>query len=539
MKNNRKNKRISDVFLYSSIIVGLIVILGAIFPDEFGEISGSISGWITEYLGWYYMILTTALVLFCVFLLVSPIGMLKLGSPDSKPEFKTISWLAMLFSAGMGIGLVFYGASEPMAHYMTPPTAEPETAAAVRESMRSTFMHYGFHAWAIYGVVALALAYSQFRKGEPGLLSKTVRPLFGDKVDGPLGTVIDVLAVFATIIGVAVSLGIGAMQINGGLTYLFGIPNNIMVQGIIISIITVLFIISAWSGLSKGIQYLSNTNMVLAGILLAIILAVGPTMIILNTMTQSTGAYLQTFIANSFDVAPLNEQKSSWLQEWTIYYWGWWMSWSPFVGIFIARISRGRTIREFTAAVLFVPIVISIIWFSVFGMTGITIGRETPAIFNMATEIQLFAVFNELPLGTMLSVIAVILVAVFFITSADSATFVLGMQTTHGSLTPPGRIKIIWGLSLSAIAFILLLAGGETGLNALQSAAIIAAMPFSIVVILMVISFYKDANNERKYFGLSLKPNKAHMQDYLENSPEVHQEEIDSYIESQEGKKGI
>ncbi|SDK40724.1 BCCT family transporter [Lacicoccus qingdaonensis] len=529
MENNKTNGKLSKVFVYGVIVIGIVVLLGALFPDSFGEISSSISGWITDYFGWYYMILTTLLVFFCVFLLLSPIGKLKLGKPDEKPEFHTVSWLAMLFSAGMGIGLVFYGASEPMSHYVVPPSAEPETREALLESMRSTFLHYGFHAWAMYGVVALALAYSQFRKGEVGLLSKVLRPLFGDKVDGLLGIVVDVMAVFATVIGVAVSLGIGAMQINGGLNYLFDIPVNTFVQGIIIAVVTVLFLISAWSGLSKGIQYLSNLNMILAAMLFIVILVVGPTILILNMMTAGTGQYLGTFLTQSFDVAPLNEQKSDWMSTWTVYYWGWWMSWSPFVGIFIARVSRGRTIREFIMAVLFVPTLIGIIWFSTFGMTGVSVGQSVPEIFELPAETQLFGVFDELPMGLLLSLIAMLLVSSFFITSADSATFVIGMQTSFGSLTPSSMIKVVWGVSLSAIAFVLLLAGGETGLNALQSAAIISALPFSIVVILMVISFYKDANAERKYFELTISPNKRRYENYVKGSIEEHEEELEDY----------
>lgn len=531
MESKQPNRKISNVFIYGVIIIGVVVILGALFPDSFGEISGTISAWITDYFGWYYMILTTLLVFFCVFLLLSPIGKLKLGKPDEKPEFNTVSWLAMLFSAGMGIGLVFYGASEPMSHYVAPPTAEPETREAMMESMRSTFLHYGFHAWAMYGVVALALAYSQFRKGEVGLLSKVLRPLFGDKVDGPLGVLVDVLAVFATVIGVAVSLGIGAMQINGGLNYLFDVPVNNFVQGIIIAVVTVLFLMSAWSGLSKGIQYLSNLNMVLAGLLFVVILIVGPTMLILNMMTAGTGQYLGTFLTQSLDIAPLNEQKSEWMNTWTVYYWGWWMSWSPFVGIFIARVSRGRTIREFVMAVLFVPTLIGIIWFSTFGMTGVSVAQSVPEIFEMAPETQLFAVFDELPMGLILSLFTLMLVSSFFITSADSATFVLGMQTTFGSLTPSAIVKIVWGLALSSIAYILLLAGGETGLNALQSAAIISALPFSIVVILMAVAFYKDANAERKYFELTISPNKKRYENYVRGSSEEYEEELEEYKE--------
>ncbi len=511
-----KGKYISDVFIYASIVVGILVLLGAIFPEQFGEVSGAIGAWITRNFGWYYMTVFTLILFFCVFLGLSPIGKLKLGRQNDEPEFKTISWLAMLFSAGMGIGLVFYGAAEPISHFLQPPTADPETAAAMTEAMRSTFLHYGFHPWAIYGIVALALAYSQFRKREVGLISKTLRPILGDKVDGPIGTVVDVLTVFATVIGVAVSLGIGALQINGGLNYLFGIPYNQLVQGIIIVIVTVLFIYSAWSGLSKGIQYLSNLNMVLAGLLLLAVLILGPTLLIINVMTSATGDYLNSLLFNSLDVAPLNQQKREWMYSWTIYYWGWWMSWSPFVGIFIARISRGRSIREFVLAILLVPTVVSIFWFSVFGLTGVDVAQSAPQIFEMSTETQLFGVFNELPLSSLLSIVTVILIASFFITSADSATFVLGMQTSFGRLNPANRIKVVWGIGLSAIAYVLLLAGGQTGLDALQSAAIISALPFSFVVILMAAALYKDASQEVKSLGLTAAPDKRRIKEYLD-----------------------
>lgn len=526
LPSQQNGKKLSNVFIVSVILVAIIVAIGAVFPTKFGEITSNISSWISTYFGWYYMIITIGMVFFCIFIIFSPIGKLKLGRPQDKPEFNTVSWFAMLFSAGMGIGLVFYGAAEPMSHYLSPPTATPETKAAMTESMRSTFLHWGFHAWAIYGVVALALAYAQFRKGEPGLLSKTLRPLLGDKVDGPIGTIIDVLSVFATVVGVAVSLGMGALQINGGLEYLFGIPNNIFVQGIIIVIVTILFLASAWSGLSKGIQYLSNTNLALASLLLIVTLILGPTILILNMFTSSTGALFDTFLFNSFDVAPLNEQKNTWLNTWTLYYWGWWMSWSPFVGIFIARVSRGRSIREFILGVMLVPTIISFIWFSVFGVTGIEVGKKVPEVFKMSTETQLFGVFHEMPMGIVLSILALALVSIFFITSADSATFVLGMQTTHGSLNPSGMVKVIWGIAQSLIAFVLLLSGGDTGLGALQSAAIISAFPFSFVIILMIIAFYKDANQERKYLGLSITPNKHRMKEYVEKSKREYEQEL-------------
>lgn len=525
----QNGKKFSPVFIFSSIIVFAIVLVGVLIPKQFGGITSSITAWITSTLGWYYLILTTVIVFFCVFLIFSPIGKLKLGRPNDKPEFNTVSWFAMLFSAGMGIGLVFYGAAEPIAHFASPPNADPKSTEAFTESLRSTFFHWGFHAWAVYGVVALALAYSQFRKGEPGLLSKTLRPILGDRVDGPIGTLIDVLAVFATVVGVAVSLGMGALQIAGGLHYLFNIPNNIITQSIIIVVVTILFIMSAWSGLSKGIQYLSNLNIGLGTVLLIAALFIGPTILILNMLTSSTGSLLNSFLFNSFDAAATNPQKREWMASWTLYYWGWWLSWSPFVGVFIARVSKGRSIREFISGVLLVPVIVSFIWFSVFGVLGIETAKKHKEIFDMSVETQLFGVFHHLPMGMVLSIIALLLIASFFITSADSATFVLGMQTTFGSQNPSAFVKVTWGVAQSLIAFVLLLSGGgdgEAGLTALQNAAIISALPFSFVVILMMISFYKDANKERKFIGLTLTPNKHRLKEYVENSRNDYEEEL-------------
>ncbi len=522
-------KKFSPVFLISAIIVFAIVLVGVFIPTQFGEFTNTIKLWITDKLGWYYLILTTIIVFFCIFLIFSPIGKLKLGRPHDKPEFNTISWFAMLFSAGMGIGLVFYGAAEPISHFAAPPNADPKSTEAFTESLRATFFHWGFHAWAVYGVVALALAYAQFRKGEPGLLSKTLRPILGDHVDGLVGTIIDVLAVFATVIGVAVSLGMGALQISGGLHYLFGTPNNIVTQSIIIVVVTILFIMSAWSGLSKGIQYLSNLNIGLGTLLLIAGLIVGPTILILNMFTSSTGSLLNSFLFNSFDAAPTNLQKREWMTNWTLYYWGWWLSWSPFVGVFIARVSKGRSIREFISGVLLVPVIVSFVWFSVFGVLGIETAKKHTEIFKMSPETQLFGVFHHVPLGMVLSIIALLLIASFFITSADSATFVLGMQTTYGSLNPSAVVKVTWGVAQSLIAFVLLLSGGgdgAAGLNALQSAAIISALPFSLIVILMMISFYKDANKERKFLGLTLTPNKHRLKEYVASSQQDYEEEL-------------
>ena len=517
LNENKPKKGYSLVFIISSVIVAIIVLLGAIFPVKFNDIGDKATAWITETLGWYYMIVVIAMIFFCIFLMLSPIGKLKLGKPHEKPEFNTVSWFAMLFSAGMGIGLVFWGAAEPIAHFAAPPKADPKTTAAYAEALQSVFFDWGFHAWGVYGVVALALAYFQFRKDEPGLISKTLRPVFGRYVDGPLGIVIDVLSVIATIGGVAVSLGMGALQINGGLNYLFDVPNNIFVQSIIIIIVTILFLTSAWSGLNKGIQILSNVNISIAGLLLIAVLIIGPSILMLNAFTTTTGNFLQTFLQNSFDTGMFNSQKADWMSDWTFFQLAWWISWSPFVGVFIARVSRGRTVREFIGGVMLVPVLISFIWFSVFGVLGVETAKKHPAIFDMPPETALFGVFNEMPLGLILSIITLALIATFFITSADSATFVLGMLTTRGSLNPSSFIKIVWGVAQSLIAFILLFTGGDNGLNALQNTAIITALPFSVIIIFMMISFYKDANRERKFLGLTLMPKRTRESQKLAN----------------------
>lgn len=498
-------RKISNVFWITLVIVIVAVGYGALAPDSFQEVTANMQAFITSSFGWYYLLVVSAIVLFCLFFIISPVGQIRLGKPDEKPEYSSISWFAMLFSAGMGIGLVFWGAAEPLSHFaIQTASATPESQEAFRESIRYTFFHWGIHAWAIYGVVAMSLAYFQFRKGTPGLISATLKPILGEKVNGPIGTIINVLAVFATVVGVATTLGFGAIQINGGLAYLFeGIPISFPVQVVIIIIVTILFIMSAWSGISKGIKYLSNINMILAGALLTLIVIVGPTLLIFNTFTDTIGTYVQNIVRMSFNAAPVDNDLRSWVDGWTIFYWAWWISWSPFVGVFIARVSRGRTIREFLTGVLILPSVISFFWFSAFGATAMDVQMKGTDLTGFLTEETLFAVFNELPLSMILSVIAILLVSVFFITSADSATFVLGMQTSYGSLYPPNMVKLTWGISQSAIAMILLSTGG---LDALQNALIIAALPFSFVIILMMISLYKALMKEKHELGLMIKP---------------------------------
>lgn len=491
-------KKVTNVFWVSIVLVALAVAYGALAPENFGTVTGKIELFLTTSFGWYYLIIVSVMVLFCLFFLISPMGKVKLGKDTDKPEFSFLTWIAMLFSAGMGIGLVFWGAAEPLSHYaIDPATAEPGTTEAFRESMRFSFFHWGIHAWAIYAVVALALAYSQFRKGEPGLVSATLKPLFGDRMKGTWGTVVDVIAVFATVVGVATTLGFGAIQINGGLAYMFdGITaDSFTTQLVIIGVVTVLFLISAWSGLSKGIKYLSNTNMVLAVLLLVMVIILGPTLLIFNMFTDTIGTYLQNIISMSFRAAPIDGENRAWIDGWTIFYWAWWISWAPFVGIFISRISKGRTIRQFLFGVLMLPTIISFLWFSAFGSTAINVQNSGFDMTELLTQERLFATFTQLPLGTFLSVVAVLLITTFFITSADSATFVLGMQTTNGSLHPLNSVKFTWGIAQSTIAVILLSTGG---LDALQTVLIIAAFPFSIIMLLMMGAFYKSLNLEYK-----------------------------------------
>ncbi|MGI2328698.1 glycine betaine uptake BCCT transporter [Planococcus sp. YIM B11945] len=487
-------KKASRVFYITFALIILTVAFGVIAPQAFEKGTGSIRSFIDTSFGWYYLMIMALLLIFTFIIIISPYGKIRLGKDTDRPEFSTISWISMLFSAGMGIGLVFYGASEPLSHFaVQPATAEPGTDAAFKESLQRTYYHWGIHVWAMYGMVALSLAFFQFRKGQPALISSTLKPIFGKKMEGPLGTLVDVLAVFATVFGVATSLGFGAAQINGGLSYLFGVEQNQTVQMIIIAVVTVLFIMSAWSGLNKGIKYLSNANMVLAVILLILVLVLGPTLLILNMFTETFGAYFQNLIGLSFQSAPLNAENRSWLNMWTIFYWAWWISWAPFVSMFIARISKGRTIREFLIGVVFAPTIFGAFWFAVFGTTAIDTQKNGFDLTAFTTEQSLFAMFSEMPLGTVMSILAILLVGTFFITSADSATFVLGMQSTNGSLLPSNQIKVLWGVAQSLVAAILLSVGG---LTAVQNTIIIAALPFSFVIILMVIALFKALNAE-------------------------------------------
>ncbi|QUW20876.1 BCCT family transporter [Sporosarcina sp. Marseille-Q4063] len=490
-------KKISNVFFITIALIILAVGYGAIAPGSFEAVTTNIKDIVASTFGWYYMMLMSFMVALAIFLLLSPYGKIRLGKDTDRPQFSTVTWIAMLFSAGMGIGLVFYGAAEPLSHFaISPATEDPNTVAAFKEGLRQSYFHWGFHVWAMYGVIALSLAFFQFRKDEPGLISATLKPIFGKKMEGPWGILVDVLAVFATAFGVATSLGFGAVQINAGLNHLFGIEIGITSQFFIVAVVTVLFIASAWSGLSRGIKYLSNTNLVVAFLLLGLIVILGPTLLILNMFTDSLGDYISSLVRMSFRTAPMGGDDRAWLDGWTIFYWAWWISWAPFVSMFIARVSKGRTIREFLTGVLFAPTILGTFWFAAFGTTAIDIQMSGLVdLTKFSTELTIFEMFDAMPWSLFLSVVAIVLIASFFITSADSATFVLGMQSTKGSLTPPNNVKLVWGLIQSTIAVILL---SVNGLTALQNTIIIAALPFSFVMLLMVVALMKALRAEVK-----------------------------------------
>ncbi|GGH73948.1 glycine betaine transporter [Pullulanibacillus pueri] len=493
-------KKTTTVFKISVVLAIIFVLWGALAPHNLQTVTSSIQGFIQVKFGWFYLISATILLIFAIFLIFSKYGNIKLGKDDDEPEYSAISWFAMLFSAGMGIGLVFWGCAEPLSHFSDPPYGDPKTQDAAELALRYSFFHWGLHPWAIYAVIALALAYFKFRKGEPGLISATFRPILGEKVKGWLGKLIDILAVFATIFGVATSLGMGAVQINGGLSFISdSIPNSTNVQFLIILVVTVLFMLSAISGLGRGIKWLSNANIVFAVLLMLFLLFIGPTNFLLDFFTSQLGTYIENLPKMSLRLTPFSEKNSAWIQDWTIFYWAWWISWSPFVGTFIARISKGRTIREFVIGVLAVPTIFSALWFAVFGGAGIHLQifshvDLTGLIDKQGYEVALFSVLSHFPMSTLMIVLAILLITTFFITSADSATFVLGMQTTNGSLNPQLWIKVVWGIMQAAAASVLLFSGG---LDALQTAAIIAAFPFAIILLFMIYSMMKAFKDEK------------------------------------------
>lgn len=473
--------------IVSAGLIALIVLWGLLLPATLAAVFDGALAAITRNFGWFYLWVVLGLVVLAFFLAFSRYGDLKLGDEDDEPEFSLGAWFAMLFAAGMGIGLVFWGVAEPVSHYVNaPPGVAPGTPEAANTAMRYAFFHWGLHPWAIYGMVGLAIAFFQFRRKASALVSSATEALPWRPVQR-LSPAVNVLAVVATAFGVAASLGMGATQISSGLQAVFGLPATRGVQAAIIVVTTVLFLASAVSGVGRGIKWLSTGNLLLAAALALAVLVLGPTVAIIETFTNTLGAYLSEFVRMSLRLTPFRD--SSWVGDWTIFYWAWWVSWSPFVGLFIARVSRGRTIRQFIVGTVLAPTLVGFAWFSIFGGTALTMAifQGVPVAEAVRADVStaMFALFNALPLGGLLSAVATLLVLVFFVTSGDSATLVLAMMSTGGDPNPRNRVKIVWGVLVSAIALSLLLAGG---LKAVQTATIVFALPFAVVLLLMALA---------------------------------------------------
>jgi choline/glycine/proline betaine transport protein len=473
------------VFFSSAGLTLIIVLLAALNPEAAGNVFGAIQQWIIHSAGWFYVVAVAIFIIFVVVLAISDYGRIKLGPDHSEPDYSYTTWFAMLFSAGMGIGLMFFGVAEPVMHTMSPPVGEAGSIAAAREAMKITFFHWGVHAWAIYAVVALSLAYFAFRHNLPLTIRSALYPLIGERIYGPIGHTVDTFAVLGTIFGVATSLGFGVLQVNSGLNYLFDVPNTLTVQILLIAGITGIATVSVALGLDGGIRRISELNMILAVTLLGFVLLVGPTVFLLQTLVQNTGAYLSDIVYKTFNLYAY--EPTGWIGGWTLFYWGWWIAWSPFVGMFIARVSRGRTIREFVIGVLLVPVGFTFMWMTFFGdtaihlilMQGVTQLADAVAA---DTSVALFQFFEQLPLSTLASLVATTLVVTFFVTSSDSGSLVVDMLTSGGAEDSPVWQRIFWAIVEGIVAAALLLAGG---LGALQTATIVSALPFTMIMLVM------------------------------------------------------
>lgn len=485
------------VFSVSVLIALFVIVLGYIFSAELSEISGVIMAFVSDKFGWLYLAFVLALCFFLAWVAFSKYGKIKLGDDDEKPEYSNFSWFAMLFCGGTGIGLVFWSIAEPLSHYAAPPTGiTPGTIESADFSIRNCFLHWGITQWACFAIVGLGLAYFQFRKKKNGQISNLLSPIVGEKaVNGVLGKIIDIFSVIVSFAGIATSLGLGVTQICGGLNHLWGVPNNATVWLIIIVVITCIFLISAMSGIGRGIKFLSNINAYMALLLLALGFIVGPKIPMFNTLVNGVGQHLQYFIADTLMISPFGD--NAWVMNWRVFYFAWFIAWTPFVGMFIARISRGRTVREFIIGVVLIPTVFTIIWLSVFGTIALNVsGNWTlTELLNMiaSPETAVFIVFEHYPLSKVMSILVMLLLAIFFITSADSATFSLSMMTSNGNLNPPKYKRFVWAILEAAIAYILLSAGS---LKALQTASIATSLPFLFILIAMcpalVIELRKD-----------------------------------------------
>ena len=503
VEDNARGSRIDRVvFGVTAAIALAFVAWGFLDTKSLGGASGSALEWSVKNTGWLFVVLASSFVVFVIWLALGRFGNIPLGGDDEEPEFKTVSWIAMMFSAGMGIGLMFYGVSEPLSHFVTPPpgTGPAGNPEAVQNAMATTLFHWTLHPWAFYAVVGLAIAYGVFRRGRSQLISSAFIPLIGEKrATGTAGRIIDMLAIFATLFGSAASLGLGALQIGSGLEIVAGlgkVGNGLLVG--VIALLTVAFILSAVSGVAKGIQWLSNINMVLAIALALFVFVVGPTVFMLDLIPTAVGSYFQDLAMMSARTdAAGGEGMATWLSSWTVFYWAWWLSWTPFVGMFIARISRGRTIRQFVTGVLLVPSLVSLVWFAIFGGAAIRAQQNGIDLGGAATtEGQLFGLLDTMPLAGVTTVLVMVLVAIFFVSGADAASIVMGTLSQRGTLEPSKGNVIFWGVVTGAVAAVMLLVGGDSALTGLQNITIVAALPFAIVMVGLAWALVKDLRND-------------------------------------------
>lgn len=479
------NRNRNPVMLISASIVLLLAVVGAILPTRFGEVAETLLLFTTTNFGWFYLLAVFGMILFLIGLALSKYGAIRLGPDDSRPEFPFFTWVAMLFSTGFGAGLVFWGVAEPMSHFFTPPFEDiaGESVEAARVAMGYSFFHWGISQWSVFTVAGLGIGLLQFRKQRDGLVSTALEPVIGTRPAAKVA--VDSLAVIATVMGIATSLGLGVLQVNGGLQSVFGLPTSFSIQLLTILVMFAAYMASAATGLDRGIRWLSNLNLALCLSLLLYVFCAGPTVLILNAFTLAMGDYLTNFVQYSLRMTPY--RGGTWVRDWTIFYWAWAIAWSPFVGAFVARVSRGRTIREFIIGVLVIPPAIACVWIATFGgmalYEDLRHGAGIAAIVDKDVALALFAAYEHLPFTDILSIMSIVLIFTFLVTSADSATYILASMTERGTLTPSTRAKSIWGTLMAAIAAVLLAAGG---LSALQTASLVAALPFTLLLVMLL-----------------------------------------------------
>ena len=485
------------VFFTSSIIIIISITLTLIFREQAETYFNEIQDFISNTVGWFFVLCVNIFLIFVIYLAFSKYGDIRIGGKDARPEFKTLSWFAMLFSAGMGIGLLFWSIAEPVTHFMNPPLAEGGTPLAAQEAMNFTFLHWGFHAWGVYALVGLSLAYFTYSHGLPLTIRSVFYPIMGDKIYGKWGDLIDIFAVLATVFGLATSLGLGVQQIAAGLAHVFGLSSGIVTQISLIAGITLIATASVVLGVDKGVKFLSEWNMRIAVLLLVLVVLLGPTIFIFQSFVQNTGNYFYSFL----QISTWTESYTGndWQNAWTVFYWGWWIAWSPFVGMFIARISKGRSIKEFILGVLIVPSLITFFWITAFGSTSIQQALVGDASVldavddNVATA--LFVFLEDYPFAVVLNVIGVILIAGFFVTSSDSGSLVVDSLTSGGKIDAPVGQRIFWAVAEGTVAAVLLIGGG---LQALQTASIATGLPFAFILLFMCYSLYTALRDEHQ-----------------------------------------